>query len=207
MRNGNQRMQSDPMLSRYNSSQAPQGQYPVGGSQVQVYPAVPDGRSRDNFSQVASSNQSEIYRDSPHVGSDESSMNGMSRNVSNPQFSYAPQDTYQQQQYQDENAYAGQRMVPPPRTASQGLTPTASAPQLANLGYNNVAQQGNGGYHQSNPNLVQQQMPRPPPKDGRLPPVPSKTPTAPMSLNDPNQMSQKQEQRTSWLKKRFSRAK
>jgi len=145
----NPRLQSDPMLNRYNSAQnvAYQGQ------------------------------------------------NG--EMVNGQQYSYAPQDAGYGQQ--DENAYA-QGAQHPPRFASQ-QAPAVSSPQLGSYGYGN-AQQQQGGYYQSSPNLAQQQMPRPLPKDVKpLPPA-----KGPIRLDNPNPPQQKEE-RTSWLKKRFSRSK
>jgi len=186
----NPRMQSDPMLNRYNN----QPQYQGGP----VY-AVGDGRSKDTLHTGGSSGASELYRDSPQTGEG-------SRTASSQNFAYSPQDGHygntQQQQYQDESAYS-QRAPFPPRHASQA-TPTTSTPQLLNnSGYSNtpLTPAGNGGYHQSS--QQQHQIPRPPPNDGR-PQVPTK---APINLNDSGAQSQNQEQRTSWLKKRFSRAK
>jgi hypothetical protein len=110
---------------------------------------------------------------------------------------------------------AGQQY--PPRYASQTSAPgpMQSAPQLAsnNYAYNNSTPAvPNHGYYQSNPNLVQQYpgsqqnlLQRVPVKtEGRPPAPPPKS--APIQLNNPNPPQAQQQQRTSWLKKRFSKS-
>jgi hypothetical protein len=169
--------------NQYSRSVPALNRYGQGVPQQGPVYAVGDGRSRDT-----------LYTGASNAGSEDSG--GVHPGYPDPQAQQMPQY--------------------PARYASQ-QGPMQSAPQLAinYPSYNNSTQGLSPlGYHQSNSSLAQQQqyssqqnlIARVPVKanDARPPAPPPKA--LPIQLNNPNPPQAREQQRTSWLKKRFSKS-
>jgi hypothetical protein len=178
----NQRMQSDPSPNRYAGGQG------AGRQGAGLYPAVGNSQSRDTLNTNGASSGSEQWKDSTVPTSEESSLdraNGVVRANGGYQEGYGPQ-------YSDDERG-------PPRNGYGPRTPQYSSPN-------------GGGYYPQN----QQGGPRGPPVPskfggGGAPPPPSQKNV--ISLGAPSNVPSgavqpaRSQQRSSWLKKRFSRGK
>jgi len=181
-------MQSDPSPNRYAGGQSAGGQG-SGGQGAGLYPAVGNSRSRDTLNTNGASSGSEQWKDSTVPTSEESSLNranGVMRANGGYQDGYGPQ-------YSDDERG-------PPRS---GYGPRPAQYNTPNSGdyYPQNLQGGHRG-------------PPVPSKfnngGGAPPPVPQKNIIslgAPSDVPSGAVQSAGSQQRTSWLKKRFSRVK